>query len=92
VWLESSSDVEEHSEVLVGLVDGDDIHASEWESWVSSDLTVDLDVSDPLALEPALTIFLASSLLRAYFNLCWRRTLSGMHSLVLCGPADGLVA
>ena len=50
VWLESSSDVEEHSEVLVGLVDGDDIHASEWESWVSSDLTIDLDVSDTLGL------------------------------------------
>jgi hypothetical protein len=43
VWLESSLGVHENSEMLVGLVNGDDIHDSEWESMVSSDLSVDLD-------------------------------------------------
>ena len=43
VWLESSLGVHENSEMLVGLVNGDDIHNSEWESMVSSNLSVDLD-------------------------------------------------
>lgn len=43
VWLEFSLDVIEDSEVLVGLLDADNIHGSEWESWVSSDLAVNLD-------------------------------------------------
>ena len=43
VWLESSLDVIEDSEVLVGLLNGDNVHGSEWESWVSSDLAVNLD-------------------------------------------------
>lgn len=34
--------------MLVGLGDGDDIHGSDWESWVSSDFTVNDDVSDTL--------------------------------------------
>lgn len=42
---ESTLDVEEDSEVLVGLVNGDNVHVSEWESVVSSDLSVNLDVS-----------------------------------------------
>ena len=43
MWLESSLDVIKDSEVLVGLLDGDNIHSSEWEFWVSSDLAVNLD-------------------------------------------------
>ena len=43
VWLESSLDVIEDSEVFVGLLNGDNVHGSEWESWVSSDLTINLD-------------------------------------------------
>ena len=50
VWLESSSGIEEHSEVLIALGNGDDIHGSEWESWVSSDFTVNNDVSGTLGL------------------------------------------
>jgi len=48
VWLESTLGINEHSEVLVGFGDGDDVHDSEWESWVSSDLTVNDDVSSTL--------------------------------------------
>ena len=43
MWLESSLDVIKDSEVLVGLLNGDNIHSSEWEFWVSSDLAVNLD-------------------------------------------------
>lgn len=43
VWVELSLGVDEDSEVLVGLLDGDDVHGSEWESVVSSDLSVNLD-------------------------------------------------
>jgi len=43
VWLESSLDVIKDSEVLVGLLNGDNIHGSEREFWVSSDLAVNLD-------------------------------------------------
>ena len=32
VWLESTSGIHEHSEVLIALGNGDDIHGSEWES------------------------------------------------------------
>ena len=50
VWLESTFGINEHSEVFVGFGDGDDVHDSEWESWVSSDLTVNDDVSSTLGL------------------------------------------
>lgn len=50
VWLESTSDIVEHSEVFVAFSNGDDIHASEWESWISSNLTVNDDVSGTLSL------------------------------------------
>lgn len=43
VSLESALDVEEDSEVLVGALDGDDVHGTEREARVSSDLAVDLD-------------------------------------------------
>merc|ERR1711990_1021603 len=43
VWVESSLGVHKDSEVLVGLLDGENIHVSEWESWVSSDSSVNLD-------------------------------------------------
>jgi hypothetical protein len=43
VWLESTLGVEKDSEVLVGLLDGDDIHVSEGESVISSDLSINLD-------------------------------------------------
>jgi hypothetical protein len=45
VWLESSLNVIEDSEMLVGLLDADNIHGSEWESWVSSDLAINLDIT-----------------------------------------------
>ena len=45
VWVVLSSGVDEDSEMLVGLLDGDDVHNSEWESEVLSDLTVNLDES-----------------------------------------------
>ena len=43
VRLESSLNVIEDSEVLIGLFDGDNVQRSEWESRISSDLTIDLD-------------------------------------------------
>jgi len=42
VWLESSLNVIEDSEMLVGLLDADNIHGSEWES---SDLAINLDIT-----------------------------------------------
>lgn len=50
VWLESTFGIHEHSEVLIALGNGDNIHGSEWESWVSSDFTVNNDVSGTLGL------------------------------------------
>ena len=49
VWLESSLDVDEDSEVLVGLFDGDNVVLSERISWVSSDLSVNLDESSSVS-------------------------------------------
>ena len=43
VGLESSLDIEEDSEVLVGLLNGDNVHLTKRVSVVSSDLAVDLD-------------------------------------------------
>ena len=39
VWVELSFGVEEDSEVFVGLVDSDNVHDTEWESEVLSDLS-----------------------------------------------------
>jgi len=50
MWLESTFNIVEHSEVLVAFSDGDDIHDTEWESWISSNLTVNDDVSGTLGL------------------------------------------
>ena len=36
--------------MLVAFSDGDDIHDTEWESWISSNLTVNDDVSGTLGL------------------------------------------
>jgi len=49
VWLESSLNVDENSEVLVGLFNGDDIVLSERISWVSSDFSIDLDESSSVS-------------------------------------------
>lgn len=43
--LESTFDIEENSEVFISLLDGDNVHLAEWESVVSSDLTVNLNQS-----------------------------------------------
>jgi len=43
VGIEFTLGVKENSEMLVGLLDGDDVHGTEWESEVSSDLSVNLD-------------------------------------------------
>ena len=43
--LESTFDVIENSEMFISLFNSDNVHLTEWESWVSSDLTVDLDIS-----------------------------------------------
>jgi len=45
VWHESSLDVQKHSEVLAGLINGNDVHHSEWELGVSSYLVVNFDQS-----------------------------------------------
>lgn len=42
---ESSLNVVEDSEVLLGLWDINDVHESDWESPISSDLVVDEDTS-----------------------------------------------
>jgi len=69
VSLESALDIKKDSEVLVGLLDGDDVHVSERESGVSSVLTIDLnktflvldDLSSLLSVES-----IAESLLEEY--------------------------
>ena len=43
VGIEFTLGVEEDSEMFVGLLNGDNVHGSEWESEVSSDLSVNLD-------------------------------------------------
>jgi len=45
VWDESTLDIVEDSEMFVGLLDGDNVHLTEWESWISSDLSVNLNKS-----------------------------------------------
>lgn len=50
-WLETSLDVVEDSEVLVGLGDLNDVLETEWELGVSSDLTVDLDQTFSLSAD-----------------------------------------
>ena len=42
---ESSLDVVEHSVVLVGLDDGEDVHDADWEFSISSDFIIDFDAS-----------------------------------------------
>mmetsp|Transcript_68359 Transcript_68359/g.79592 ORF Transcript_68359/g.79592 Transcript_68359/m.79592 type:complete len:219 (-) Transcript_68359:210-866(-) len=59
---ESSLNVEEHSEVFTGLVDGDDVHKTSWVSGVSSDFAVNLDttfvvVNDNLGLSVRQGVF-----------------------------------
>jgi len=43
--LESTFDVIKNSEMFISLFNSDNVHLTEWESWVSSDLTVDFDIS-----------------------------------------------
>lgn len=43
VWVESSLGVVENSEILISFFNCDNVLLSEWESWVSSDLSVNLD-------------------------------------------------
>ena len=43
--LESTFNIMENSEMLVGLLDGDNVHLTKWESVVSSDLSVNLNQS-----------------------------------------------
>lgn len=50
-WLETSLGVVEHAEVLVGLWDLNDILETEWELWVSADLSVDLDQTFSLSAD-----------------------------------------
>ena len=42
---ESALDVIDQTEVLVGSLEGDDVHESSWEVDIGSDLAVDLDQS-----------------------------------------------
>lgn len=40
---ESTLGVQEHSEVFVGLFNSNNVHGTQWESWISSDFTINLD-------------------------------------------------
>jgi len=44
-WLETTLDVVEHAEVLVGLWDSEHIHKSEWVLWVSSGSVVNFEIA-----------------------------------------------
>lgn len=45
VSLVSSLNIVEETEVLAGLLDGNDVHNTKWESGISSDFVVNLDQS-----------------------------------------------
>lgn len=86
VWLESSLDVDEDSEMLVGLFNGDNVVLSERISWVSSDLSVDLDESgsisnnllDFLSGESILKSLMKKNVKRkAFVKLMWTSGWSG---------------
>lgn len=91
VWVESSLSVEEDSEELIRFFNSNNVHLTERESVISSDLTVDLD--ETLLLPANLHSFLASqgvaqSLLKkdvhwdALSQLVWTWRWSGsIHSL-----------
>lgn len=49
--LETSLNVHQDAEVLVGLVDRDDVHEAKWEPWVSSDLVVNFDLTFSLSAD-----------------------------------------
>lgn len=44
-WLETTFDVVEHAEVLVGLWDGEHVHKSEWVLWISSGSVVNFEIA-----------------------------------------------
>ena len=44
-WLETTLDVVEHAEVLVGLWDSEHVHKSEWVPWISSGSVVNFEIA-----------------------------------------------
>ena len=85
---ESSLNVIKTSVEFLGLDDFDDIHDTNWESFVSSDSVINLNsvlliVEDQGNLSTVLGIF------ESFAELIWiyiKRTASGSDSLSLCGP------
>jgi hypothetical protein len=45
VWNESTIGIVKNSEIFISLLNRNNIHGTKWESWVSSNLTIDLDQS-----------------------------------------------
>lgn len=91
VWLESSLDVVENSEILVSFFNSNNVHLAKRESGVSSDLSVDLDES-LLVLDDLLSLVSGESVLEslleengewdALSKLVWTsRWLGSVHSL-----------
>lgn len=64
VGMEPALHVIENSEVFFCLFNSNNIHLSEWISWVSADLTVDLDVS-VLVLDDLLGLVSGQSVLQS---------------------------
>jgi hypothetical protein len=86
VWLESTLDIVENSEVLIGLLDGDNVHNTKWESVVSSDLSVNLnqtflilnDLSSLISGKSVLKSLLEENIERdAFSQLVWTWRWSG---------------
>ena len=80
VWLESSLDVEENSEMFISLFNSNNVHHSEWESWISSELSINLnqtffvlnDLSSFVSRESVLQSLLQKNAKRdAYSSLVW---------------------
>lgn len=96
---EATLGVVDETEVLAGLLDGDDIHETSREGGVGADFVVDLDQAlhdDGLDLTFGLSVSGYSSLwiggtnrpLSAYFNRLRMNTMRGMQSLNLWGPDE----
>jgi len=80
MWLESTLDVEENSEMFISLFNSNNVHGTEWESVVSSKLSIDLnqtffvlnDLSSFVSRESVLQSLLQENVKRNAFScLVW---------------------
>ena len=86
--LESTFDVIENSEMFISLFNSDNVHLTEWESWVSSEFAVNLDeLGDHLHPKGGRSFTFRVMLGRRWRAARWGQPLGGYTPPLTPGPA-----